>query len=69
LSAAPPLSLEAQAFEKTDTDVRYFNLNQLRTFGAVAARPTGSDFKTAKWDQALDGLVVFHEDHPPEVAR
>jgi erythromycin esterase-like protein len=66
LSVAPPLSLEGQAFAKDDSATRYFTLNQLRKFGAVPARPTGPDFRTAKWDEVLDGLVVFREEHPPE---
>jgi erythromycin esterase-like protein len=69
LSVAPPLSLEGQAFTKDDSDTRYFKLNQLRKFGAVPARPMGSDFKTAKWDAVLDGLVVFREEHPPDFSN
>jgi hypothetical protein len=68
LNVAPPLSLEGQAFAKDDSDSRYFNLNQLHKFGAVPARPTGTDFKTAKWDAVLDGLVVFREEQPPDVS-
>lgn len=69
LSVAPPLSLEGQAFLDDASDTRYFNLNQLRRFGAIPARPTGSDFKTARWDEVLDGLVVFREEHPPDFSR
>lgn len=32
----------------------------------VAARPTSSDFKTAQWDEVLDGIVIFREERPPE---
>ena len=66
LSAAPPLSLEGQAFAQDTSEIRYFDRGQLRRFGAVPARPTGTDFRTARWDAVLDGLVVFREEHPPE---
>jgi erythromycin esterase-like protein len=65
LSVAPSASLEGQAFTDPGLDTRYFNLSQLRAFGAVQARPLGADFKIAKWDQVLDGLVVFREERPP----
>jgi erythromycin esterase-like protein len=66
LSVAPPLSLEWQAFADDTSDTRYFNLSQLRRFGAIPARPTGTDFRTARWAEVLDGLVVFREEHPPD---
>jgi erythromycin esterase-like protein len=69
LGVAPPSSLEGQAFAKDDADTRYFGLNQLRTFGAITARPTGPDFKTAKWDEVLDGLVVFRQERPPDFSK
>jgi erythromycin esterase-like protein len=65
LSAAPGASLEGQAFATPSSDTRYFNVRQLRAFGAIQARPLGADFKMAKWDQVLDGLVVFREERPP----
>jgi erythromycin esterase-like protein len=66
LSVAPPLSLEGQAFANDKSDTRYFKLKQLRKLGAVPARPTGTEFKTERWDDVLDGLVVFREEHPPD---
>jgi erythromycin esterase-like protein len=69
LSIAPSLSVEGQAFAVRDADTRYFNVSQLRQFGAIPARPLGSDFKTAKWDAVLDGLVVFREEHPPAFSK
>ena len=68
LTAAPDDSLESKAFAGNALSVRYFGLNDLRNFGAIAARPLEVDFKTAKWDDILDGLVVFREEHPPTVS-
>jgi erythromycin esterase-like protein len=69
LSVAPDLSLEGQAFEANNSDTHYFNLNELRKFGDIPARPLGADFKTAKWDEVLDGLVVFREEDPPDSSK
>jgi erythromycin esterase-like protein len=69
LSAAPDTSLESRAFANRDTDTVYLSLEQLRKFGSVAARPLGTNFNTAKWDDVLDGLVVFREERAPDYLR
>jgi hypothetical protein len=67
LSDAPDTSLEWQSFaNRGDSDTSYITLKQLRKFGPVGARPLGISFKTARWDDVLDGLVVFREERPPE---
>jgi erythromycin esterase-like protein len=66
LSAAPDTSLEWQSFAKRDSDTVYISLKQLRKFGLAAARPLGTNFSTARWDEVLDGLVVFREERAPE---
>ena len=66
LSAAPDNSLEAQSFADLDANTVYLNLKQLRKLGSVPARPLGADFKTARWDEVLDGLVVFREERAPK---
>ena len=68
LTTASNDSLESKAFAGNDLAIRYFGLKDLRSFGAIAARPLGIDFKTARWDNVLDGLVVFREEHPPTVS-
>jgi erythromycin esterase-like protein len=65
LSAAPTGSIEGRAFADNSADIRYFDARQLRGFGAIPARPTGTEFRTARWDHVLDGLVVFRSEHPP----
>jgi erythromycin esterase-like protein len=65
LDIAPDDSLEAKAFAGNDLTLRYFSLKDLRALGPIAARPLGVTFKTAKWDDVLDGLIVFREEHPP----
>jgi erythromycin esterase-like protein len=69
LSVAPAASLEGRAFANNSSDTRYFDLDQLRRFGAIAARPTSLDFQTAKWDVAFDGMVIFREEHPPDFSK
>jgi len=66
LSVAPDDSLEAQALAGRDSDTIYISVRQLRKFGSVGARPLGTTFKTARWDDVLDGLVVFREERAPE---
>lgn len=66
LSIAPSDSLEGQTFARRDSDIEYFNLRELRKFGSLPARLLGADFKTAKWDEVVDGLVIFREERPPE---
>ena len=65
LSVAPDDSLEAQALADRDSDTIYISLNQLRKFGSVVARPLGTSFSTARWNEVLDGLVVFREERAP----
>lgn len=69
LTVAPDDSLEARAFAEKGSTTRYFDLSELRKFGRVQARPLGIEFKAAKWNEVLDGLVVFREEHPPTVSR
>jgi erythromycin esterase-like protein len=66
LSPAPKASLEWRAFANRDSDTVYISPKQLRKFGSVAARPMGTDFKAARWDDVLDGLLVFREERAPE---
>ena len=65
LSAAPASSLEGQVFAHLDSDTVYLSCKQLRKYGSVAARPLGTGFTTAHWDQVADGLVVFRKEHAP----
>jgi erythromycin esterase-like protein len=66
LSAAPETSLEFQSLANRDSDTVYISLKQLRKLGPIQARPLGTNFKTARWDKVLDGLVVFREERAPE---
>ena len=64
LTVAPEDSLEARAFAEHQSETQYFDFDQLRKMGRLAARPLGVDFKTAQWSEVFDGLVVFREEHP-----
>jgi erythromycin esterase-like protein len=68
LSAAPGNSLEGREFANhdTDTDTGYLSFKQLRKVGSVDARPLGTNFNTARWNDVLDGLVVFREERAPQ---
>ena len=65
LTTAPANSLEGQAFVNDNSDARYLNSSRLREFGSTMARPLGPNFKTARWDDVLDGLLVFREKRAP----
>jgi hypothetical protein len=69
LSVAPGTSLESKAFAARDSDTVYLSLRELRKFGSIAARPLGSSFKTARWNEVLDGLLIFREEQAPEFPR
>ena len=65
LSDAPPSSLEGQIFAHTDSKAVYLSRKQLRKYNSVAARLMGIDFKTARWDRVVDGLVIFRVERAP----
>lgn len=69
LSPAPPDSLEARSFAGRDTDTVYLSARELRKMGPIAARPLGTSFSTARWDEVLDGLVIFRHERTPEYLR
>lgn len=66
---APETTLENLTFATSSSDMRYLNSAQLRKVGRIPARPTSADFKTAKWDEVLDGIVIFREDRPPTFSK
>jgi hypothetical protein len=68
-STAPDNSLEAKAFAGLDFDTDYLSLTQLRNFGTIPARLLGSSFKTARWSEVVDGVLIFREEHPPDFVR
>lgn len=65
LSIAPASSLEGQIFAHSNSDSVFLSRSQLRKYGSVEARPLGTDFKTAHWDQIVDGLIVFRNERAP----
>ena len=67
LSDAPATSLEGRAFAGRTAASVYLSQKQLRSFGPIASRPLGTTFSTARWDEVLDGLVVFRAERPPEL--
>jgi erythromycin esterase-like protein len=69
LSPAPEASLEARSFAGRDGDTVYLSRRELRKIGPIAARPLGTKFTTARWDQVLDGLVIFRREQAPEYLR
>lgn len=65
LSTAPAFSLEGQVFAHGNSDAVFLSRRQLRKYGSMAARPLGTSFKTALWDQLVDGLIVFRKERAP----
>ncbi len=66
LSAAPENSLEART---SADEASYLPLSELQKLGAIPARALGVGFKTARWDEVVDGMVVFQEERPPVFVR
>jgi erythromycin esterase-like protein len=66
LNAAPEDSLDGRAIADGKS---YVSLSELRKMGAIPGRALGAGFKTARWDEVVDGMVVFREERPPEFVR
>lgn len=69
LSVAPGDSLEAQAIADRGTATSYLSSKELRKFGSIPGRVLGSSFKTARWSEVLDGLVIYREEHAPDFVQ
>lgn len=65
LSTAPASSLEGQVFANGNSGTVFLSRRQLRKYGSIAARPLGTSFTTAQWDQVVDGLIVFRKERAP----
>lgn len=65
LRQAPENSLESRSFAEKDGDVAYLSRRELRQEGPIAARPLGLSFVTTRWDEVMDGLVIFRQEHAP----
>jgi erythromycin esterase-like protein len=63
LSAAPDDSLDGRGIADRES---YVSSGELRKMGAIPGRALGAGFKTARWDEVVDGMVVFREERPPE---
>jgi erythromycin esterase-like protein len=66
LSPAPDDSLDARAIANGEI---YLSSSELRKLGAIPGRALGTAFKTAQWDNVVDGIVVFREERAPEFVR
>lgn len=69
LSPAPQNSLEGRSFAGDDGNTVYLSRSELRKIGPIAARPLGTNLTTARWDQVLDGLVIFRREHAPDYLK
>jgi erythromycin esterase-like protein len=65
LSDAPPSSLEGKTFARSNSDSLYLSQKQLHAGQSIPARILGTAFTTARWDQVLDGLVIFRRERAP----
>jgi erythromycin esterase-like protein len=65
LGDAPPSSIEAQVFAHTDADTAYLSREQLRRYNSIEGRPLDITPTAARWDQVIDGLVLFRQEHAP----
>lgn len=69
LSPAPQDSLEGRSLAGGNGDTVYLSRSELRKIGPIAARPLGTNFTRARWDEVLDGLVIFRHELAPEYLR
>jgi erythromycin esterase-like protein len=66
LPAAPADSIEAKTFVDRAATERYLDKANLQTIGEAPGRVLAEDFHVARWAEAIDGLVMFREDRPPD---
>ena len=66
VAVAPEDSLEGRALAGARRDTVYLDLPHLKAIGTVPGRLLGDDVVTAAWQRALDGVVVFRQQRPPQ---
>lgn len=66
IAVAPQDSLEGRALAGARRDTVYLDLPHLKAIGAVPGRLLGDDVVMAAWQRALDGVVVFRQQRPPQ---
>jgi erythromycin esterase-like protein len=66
VAIAPQDSIESRALAGARRDTVYLDLPHLKAIGTVPGRLLGDDFVTAAWQRALDGVVVFRQQRPPQ---
>jgi erythromycin esterase-like protein len=66
LPPAPPGALESIALANSDAAAVYLNAQRLHVIGMVPGRPLQPNYVTTIWSRALDGVVVFREQRPPQ---
>jgi erythromycin esterase-like protein len=67
IPAAPPGSLEARAFEGSESgaDSVYRNADWLSRLGRIPGRLYHYEFAEFAWARAFDGMVIFRAERPP----
>jgi len=63
ISEAPANSLEGRALADKQT-LRYLDAEALHELGPIEGRPINHVFHRARWDEVLDGIVVFRQEEP-----
>ena len=63
---APTGSLESLALADSDAAAVYLDTRRLHLIGTVPGRPLQANYATTIWDRALDGVVVFRQQRPPQ---
>jgi len=66
---APPDSLEAQAMGGAGSDTVYLGPSRLRRIGVVPSAVFDHVYLSENWAKAVDGMVVFHTEYPPQDSR
>jgi erythromycin esterase-like protein len=66
---APPDSFEAQVLRKSESDAVYVDSSQLAAMGTIQGAIFRHSYQTLPWSNALDGVVVFRVERPPDRTR
>lgn len=69
LPVAPESSLEAQAFNGSDSETLFLGSTRLQQFGVTQTAVFEHAYRATNLAKALDGIVVFRTEYPPHSIR
>ena len=69
MPASPVDSLERKALQGSRLEAAYVGAEQLVAMANLPGAVFRHSYETLRWENFLDGVVVFQEEHPPKSSR